>query len=104
MVKRVLPIDMNIVPGSTVGQWERAINKAYQTGAVGDTNLVSFLSGEVPGGYDTHGVPSQYYIVSSERGGLQFRVMCDCKAGQDNRPCYHAAAVVIRSGYITEVE
>ena len=104
MVKRVMPIDMNIVPGSTVSQWERAINKAYAMGSVGDTELLSFLSGYVPGGYDSHGVPSTHYVVTSERGGLQFRMRCDCKAGEDNRLCYHVAAVVIRSNYIYTVE
>jgi hypothetical protein len=67
-------------------QLEKAITKAMNTRA-----KVKFISFGV---YAVSGSKGNFYTVECRKVGNEKQVSCECKAGEKNLPCYHAASAL----------
>ncbi len=67
-------------------QLEKAIAKAMKT-----RTQVKFISF---GTYAVKGTKGNFYTVKCEKVGNQKQVSCECKAGEKNLVCFHAASAL----------
>jgi beta-lactamase class D len=67
-------------------QLEKAIIKAKKT-----RSTVKFIAFGV---YQVSGSKGNFYTVECKKVGNEKQVICGCKAGESNLPCYHAASAL----------
>jgi beta-lactamase class D len=67
-------------------QLEKAIAKAMKT-----RTTVKFIKFGV---YAVSGSKGNFYLVECKKIGNDKQVICECKAGEKNLPCYHAASAL----------
>ncbi len=67
-------------------QLEKAITKAKKT-----RTTVKFIKFGV---YQVSGSKGNFYTVECKKVGNEKQVICECKAGEKNLPCYHAASAL----------
>ncbi len=68
-------------------QLEKAIAKAKKT-----RTTVKFIKFGV---YAVSGSKGNFYTVECKKVGNEKQVSCECKAGEKNLPCYHAASALV---------
>jgi hypothetical protein len=70
----------------SAAQLEKAIIKAKKT-----RTQVKFIKFGV---YAVSGSKGNFYTVECKKVGNEKQVSCECKAGEKNLPCYHAASAL----------